>query len=99
MKLLSWMYIHKEFERCLVVDVLELASHHGHLSKKPSELSMSRSSEERFVHFASFSYFGGASKNITLCLKSERVKFLGFKCLGLGAPDCATVEERGVLVH
>ncbi|PUU79857.1 hypothetical protein B9Z19DRAFT_1124564 [Tuber borchii] len=75
-------------------------------SKKPSELSGPGPSEDRFVLFVSFPYFGGSSKKITLDPESESVKLLDFKRLGVGAPGRGAVvseEERDdvgeILVH
>lgn len=60
--------------------------------KKSSELSRPCSSGDRFILMVSFPYFGEASEKVTLCPRSESVKLLDFKRLGLGAPDCTTVR-------
>jgi len=52
----------------------------------PSELSGLGPSEDRFILFVSFPYFGGSGKETTLGPESESVKLLDFKRLGVGAP-------------
>ncbi|KAG0641318.1 hypothetical protein HOY80DRAFT_883382 [Tuber brumale] len=73
--------------------------------KEPSELSVSGSSEDRFILFVSFPYFG-KSYSIGLDEKSESVRLLDFKRLGVGDPHRggAASEEggdglEGILVH
>jgi len=73
---------------------------------KPSELSGLGQSEDRFILFASFPYFGESSEGTTLGPESESVKLLDFKRLGVGLPDRkaeASEEEGGglgeILVH
>ena len=79
----------------------------------PSELSRSGSSEDRFILFVSFPYFGQSSEKIKLDLESESVKLLEFKRLGTGvrgrraaasregSDDIReiSVEKREILVH
>ena len=89
--------------------------------KEPSDLPKSDSSqlsrlgpsEDRFILFVSFPYFGRSSEKITLSPKSESVKLLDFKRLGVGISDRnpgmseerrdyieeASVEERGISVE
>jgi len=63
--------------------------------QKPSDLSRpgspeppkSGSSEDRFILFASFPYFGRSGQNVTLSPKSESVKLIDFKRLGVDVPD------------
>jgi len=54
--------------------------------KEPSESPGSGSSEDRFILFVSFPYFGGSGE-ITLGPESESVKLLHFKSLGTDVPD------------
>jgi len=49
-------------------------------SAKPAK---SGSSEDRFILFVSFSYFGGSSENAELGLERESVKPQEFKRLGV----------------
>ena len=73
--------------------------------KELSEAARQGSSEDRFILFVSFPYFGKASENITLGPESESVGLLDFKRLGVSDPDPRVVpsEERGpigkILVH
>ena len=70
--------------------------------KEPLELSRS---EDRFVLFVSFPYFGGSSEGIALGPESESVNLLDFKRLGVDLPDRSAMvsgESNGVgeiLVH
>ena len=70
--------------------------------KEPLELSRS---EDRFVLFVSFPYFGGSSEGIALGPESESVNLLDFKRLGVELPDrSALVSEENndlgeILVH
>ena len=67
------------------------------LFKEPPELPRPGSSEDRFILFVSFPYFGGSSQGIVLDSESESVKLLDFKRLGLDLPvrrAPATEEER-----
>ena len=60
------------------------------------ELSASGSSEDRFILFASFPYFGKSSKFITLDAQSQSVRLLDFKRLGIDGPeDTAVVDVVG----
>ena len=52
-----------------------------------SRLSRPGSSEDRFILFVSFPYFGRSSEKITLSPKGESVKLLDFKRLGVDVPD------------
>ena len=72
--------------------------------KEPLDLSRpgspespkSSSSEDRFILFASFPYFGRAGQNVTLSSKSESVKLIDFKRLGVDVPDRKPgVSEEG----
>ncbi|PUU82959.1 hypothetical protein B9Z19DRAFT_966094 [Tuber borchii] len=78
--------------------------------KKPSGLSQlpkPGSSEDRFILFVSFPYFGGSTKEIPLGPENESVGLLDFKRLGVDVPDRKVVvvseEERDdigkILVH
>ena len=81
--------------------------------KKSSELSRSGSSEDRFIFFVSFPYFGQPSEKIELDLERESVKLLEFKRLGAdvrghraaasreGSDDTreTSVEKGEILVH
>jgi len=51
--------------------------------KKPSELSMSGSSEDRSILFVSFPYFGRSIGEIILDRERETVRLLDFKRLGV----------------
>ena len=53
--------------------------------KKPSELPKSGSSEDRFILFVSFPYFGRSSEEITLGQERESLKLLDFRLLGVDA--------------
>ena len=62
---------------------------------EPSELSGLGSSEDRFILFVSFPYFGESSGEVTLGPESESVKLLDFKRLGVSVPShMVGVEER-----
>ncbi|PUU82950.1 hypothetical protein B9Z19DRAFT_1190011 [Tuber borchii] len=52
-----------------------------------SRVSRPGSSEDRFILFVSFPYFGRSSEKITLGPTSESVKLLDFKRLGVDVPD------------
>ena len=81
--------------------------------KEPSQLAKLNSSEDRFILFVSFPYFGQSSEKIELDIESESVKLLEFK--RLGASVCGrravagrersddirdtSVEEGEILVH
>ncbi|PUU82946.1 hypothetical protein B9Z19DRAFT_1040095 [Tuber borchii] len=77
--------------------------------KEPSDLPRpgspespkSGSSEDRFILFASFPYFGRSSQNVTLGPKSESVKLIDFKRLAVDVPDPkpGVMEEGEILVH
>ena len=74
--------------------------------KKPSELSGPGPSEDRFILFVSFPYFGGSSKEIALGPESESVKLLDFKRVEFDVSNPSTAvseEERDdleeILVH
>jgi len=61
-----------------------------------SELSRLGSSEDRFILFVSFPYFGESSGEITLSPESESLKLLDFKRMGVSVPNHTVgVEERG----
>ena len=67
------------------------------LFKELPELPRPGSSEDRFILFVSFPYFGGSSQEIAWNSESESVKLLDFKRLGLGLPARrapASEEER-----
>ena len=75
-------------------------------SRKPSESPKSGSSEDRFILFVSFPYFGRSSEEISLGPESESVGLLDFKRLGVGGPDpraMVSKEEKDpigeMLVH
>ena len=75
--------------------------------KEPLQLSKSGSSEDRFILFVSFPYFGESSEAVEFFgPESESVKLLDFKCLGLNLPrgrDPTSKEGRDdigeILVH
>jgi len=52
-----------------------------------SRVSRPGSSEDRFILFVSFPYFGRSSERVTLSPKSESVKLIDFKRLGVDVPD------------
>ena len=54
----------------------------------PPESPKSGSSKDRFILFASFPYFGRCGQNVILSPKSESVKLMDFKRLGVDVPDC-----------
>ena len=73
-----------------------------------SQLPKLGSSEDRFILFVSFPYFGGSIQEIPLGLENESVGLLDFKRLGVDAPDrrvavMMSEEERDdigkILVH
>ena len=79
-----------------------------------SRVSRPGSSEDKFILFVSFPYFGRSSEKVTLSPTSESVKLLDFKRLGVYIPDCTpevsegeggdqieerSVEEGEILVH
>jgi len=75
-------------------------------SKKPSELAKSGSSEDRFILFVSFPYFGRSSEGTSSGSESESVGLLDFKRQGiddLNLGAMASEEERDpigeMLVH
>lgn len=55
--------------------------------KKPSDLPRSGSSDDRFIFFVSFPYFGRSRGEVTLNSESESVKLLDFKRLGVEVPE------------
>jgi len=57
-----------------------------------SKLPRPGSSDDRFILFVSFPYFGRSSEEAALSLKSESVKLSDFKRLGADVPD----REPGV---
>ncbi|PUU82943.1 hypothetical protein B9Z19DRAFT_1073806 [Tuber borchii] len=74
--------------------------------KKPSELPKLGSSEDRFILFVSFPYFGRSSEEVTLDQERESLKLLDFRLLGVDASDRrvkVSEEERAdigeILVH
>ena len=74
--------------------------------KEPSELSRSGSSEDRFILFVSFPYFGESSEGVKFGSESESIELLDFKRLGFDLPHRkgpANKEERDdigeILVH
>ena len=74
--------------------------------KEPSQLAKSGSSENRFILFVSFPYFGESSEGVEFAPESESVELLDFKRLGFDLPHRrapANKEERGdigeILVH
>jgi len=70
-------------------------------------LSKPGSSEDRFILFVSFPYFGSPSQEITLDRERENLKLLDFKFLGVDARDrrveVSEEDERAsigeILVH
>ena len=62
--------------------------------REPSEFSRLGSSEDRFILFVSFPYFGESSGEITLGPESESVKLLDFKRLGVGIPNHRAIAEE-----
>ena len=52
-----------------------------------SRVSRPGSSEDRFVLFVSFPYFGRSGEKVTLSPTSESVKLIDFRRLGVDAPD------------
>ena len=82
--------------------------------KEPSKLPKSNSpeppklgsSDDRFILFVSFPYFGESSQDIALGPESETVRLLDFGSLEIDVPDrSAVVSEEGrddirrILVH
>ena len=81
--------------------------------KEPSKLPKSGSrelsklgpSEDRFILFVSFPYFGESSQEIALGPQSETVRLIDFGSLGIDVPDRGAVAKgegddiRGILVH
>ncbi|PUU82957.1 hypothetical protein B9Z19DRAFT_1061389 [Tuber borchii] len=73
--------------------------------KKPSGLLGSGSSEDRFILFVSFPYFGGSREEITLGPESESVQLTAFKSLGTDVPRRTPLAGEGrddigeMLVH
>jgi len=67
--------------------------------KEPSDKKSPESpkSEDRFILFVSFPYFGGSSEGVPLGPESESVKLLDFKRLGLDVPArrAPVSEEEG----
>ena len=62
---------------------------------EPSELSRLGPSEDRFILFVLFPYFGESSGEVTLGPESESVKLLDFKRLGVSVPShMVEAEER-----
>jgi len=70
-----------------------------------SQLARPGSSEDGFILFVSFPYFGGSSEGITLGPESESVRLLEFRHLGVDVPNrrAGVSEERDdigeILVH
>ncbi|PUU82954.1 hypothetical protein B9Z19DRAFT_1190015 [Tuber borchii] len=80
--------------------------------REPFGPPKSGSSEDGFILFVSFPYFGESSKNISLDPETESIKLLDFKGLGVEASNCnavvskerddiakITVEKGETLVH
>ena len=74
--------------------------------KEPSQLPKSGSSEDRFILFVSFPYFGEPIEGVEFGPESESVKLSDFKYLGLDLPPhrvSVSKEERDdigeILVH
>ena len=73
--------------------------------KKPTESPRSGLSEDRFILFISFPYFGKSSDSILLGLESESVRLSDFKHLEVDVSDRRVVvsEKRDdigeILVH
>jgi len=61
---------------------------------EPSELSRPRASEDRFILFVSFPYFGGPSKEIALGPENESVGLLDFKSLGVNVNNYRAVVGK-----
>jgi len=68
------------------------------LKSGSSKLPKPDSSEDRFILFVSFPYFGRSSKETTLSPEGESVKLLDFKRLGVGfrsrGPEVSREKER-----
>ena len=65
-------------------------------SKKPGNPPMSSSSEDRFILFVSFPYFGKSSDDFSLGQESESVGLLDFKRLEVDIPKDETVISGGL---
>ena len=63
-------------------------------AKKPLELSKSGLSEDRFILFVSFPYFGKSGSITSLGPESESVQLLDFKRLGAEVPDHSARMSR-----
>ena len=62
--------------------------------KGPSQLAKSSSSEDRFILFVSFPYFGESSEGVEFGPESESVKLLDFKRLGFDLPHSRGPANR-----
>ena len=74
--------------------------------KEQSELPKPGSSEDRFILFVSFPYFGISSEEIALDRERESLKLLDFRLLGIDARDRRvevseeeSADEGEILVH